>query len=478
MSSSNRRNSPLFWGPAPTEADAAPTPDAAPAPPPAAPPPPAADQEPSAPAPSATSPDAPTMAPPPPVAAPPPPPRPAPEPPTPALVEDVQVETAPAPVEEEPAAEEAQAPADFDAPAALDAPKEHAFSPSSPPGFEEDGPDEELPSIEAIKPFIDPPPPDADPLFDQETIAGTDSLFDDDDPAFIDSPYESSNMDTPTEEMSRDQLFSDDAELAFGLSDDAPASINDESALEDETSGFDADLFDVDSFDDDADDEWSLKDPKAGKKRIGLALAALLIGGAFWWVSQQQPEDGTLDDQIEAAEQEAAEQEAIKEQVIADLAEKKDAEAKGTDAEEPEAAAPEEAAAAEEAAKPAPKAATKPATKPKLSGTKKTPPPPPPEALKPKPRQSRPTANKLVNAGWTAIGEGKFGVARQKFIDAVGLEPRNAMAHYGLGYAADKQGDDEAALNYFCKAQTLTGGAGEVAREVEGILARKGWTCS
>jgi Flp pilus assembly protein TadD len=97
--------------------------------------------------------------------------------------------------------------------------------------------------------------------------------------------------------------------------------------------------------------------------------------------------------------------------------------------------------------------------------------------MKPKPTRSKLTASKLVNAGWTAIGEGQFGNARKSFIDAVGLEPRNAMAHYGLGYAADKQGDDEGALKYFCKAQALTGGAGEVAREVEGILARKSWEC-
>ena len=475
MSSSNRRNSPLFWAPPPdaTAPDAAAPDAAAPDTAPEPPPPPA-----------------------PPVAAPPPPPPavpPTPEPIVETAPEEpaVAVEAAP----EEPAAEEEShatpaeamesvtvepdedegAPPDFAAPADLDAPREHAFSPTAPPGFEEDNPDEVLPSIDAINPFTDPPPPEADPFFEDETIAGVESLFDDE-PGFVEEPHATANIDAPTEEMSRDQLFSDEAEMAFGLSmDNEPALGEVGQGLDEGGDSFDADLFDVDAFDEDVDDEWALKDPAAGKKRLGIVLAVLVIGGAFWWISQQSPEDGTLEDQIAAAEQEAEDKKALEEQVLADLAAKKDAGAPAEGEAEEGDGANEEVA---EAAAPAPsvqKAATKPT--PALRGTKQSPPPLPPEAMKPKPTKSRPTANKLVNAGWTAIGEGKFGNARKSFIDAVGLEPRNAMAHYGLGYAADKQGDGEAALKYFCKAQALSGGAGEVAREVEGILTRKEWDC-
>jgi len=381
---------------------------------------------------------------------------------------------APEPAVVEADAHEAEAaPPDFTAPAEIDAPREHAFSPSTPPGFEEDIPNEELPSIDAIEPFTDPPPPEADPFFEDETIAGVESLFDDE-PGFVDTPHIAANIDAPTEEMSRDQLFSDEAEMAFGLSlDDLPAPERGlDQGSEEGTSSFDADLFEVDAFDEDVDDEWALKDPASGKKRIGLALAVLMIGGAFWWISQQPPEEGTLEEQVAAAEEEAAGKQALEEQVLADLAAKRAGGEASADGEAGEAVAkaPELAAQAPVVAK-APTKRT-----PALRGTKPSPPPLPP-AMKPKPTRSKLTASKLVNAGWTAIGEGQFGNARKSFIDAVGLEPRNAMAHYGLGYAADKQGDDEGALKYFCKAQALTGGAGEVAREVEGILARKSWEC-
>jgi cytoskeletal protein RodZ len=277
----------------------------------------------------------------------------------------------------------------------------------------------------------------------------------DDDPT-IEAPRQHAPL---LNEMSRDELFGDDIEAAFGLSTDNADEVapDYDGRADDLTAEFDADLFDVESFDDE-EDQWELKDPDSSKRRLGLGVAAIAIGVAFWWVNQQQPaapEEPATTVEVQAAPTpEAAVPEAAPAEAATDPAVETTPESEVVDAKPFEEPSPPKLATAT----PTPKAKPKP--KPTRSGKSKP-----------------PSARRLIDAGWKAIGTGDLGKARQVFTDATYIQPRSAMAHYGLAYSAAKQGDDTAALKHYCVAHQLTGGAGDVYREVQGILERKGWTC-
>jgi Flp pilus assembly protein TadD len=63
------------------------------------------------------------------------------------------------------------------------------------------------------------------------------------------------------------------------------------------------------------------------------------------------------------------------------------------------------------------------------------------------------------------------------FIEALALDPKNADAHYGMGYAALRQGDTATALRKFCQARQYAGNNADLAREVENLIAANNGTC-
>lgn len=87
------------------------------------------------------------------------------------------------------------------------------------------------------------------------------------------------------------------------------------------------------------------------------------------------------------------------------------------------------------------------------------------------------TAKACADLGWKAIGAGDYGEGRIMFIEALALDSRNADAHYGMGYAALRQGDTATALRKFCQARQYAGNNADLAREVENLIAANNGTC-
>ena len=102
---------------------------------------------------------------------------------------------------------------------------------------------------------------------------------------------------------------------------------------------------------------------------------------------------------------------------------------------------------------------------------------PVPSASSKESRPSTPTAKTLTKKGWAAMEEQDFGNARKYFIDATSLNPSDGWAFYGLGYAADKQGDFRTAKDAYCRAWSVGQGDIDLIREVEGRLRVHSHTC-
>lgn len=199
-------------------------------------------------------------------------------------------------------------------------------------------------------------------------------------------------------------------------------------------------------------DEEPLVPPSAGPSwstRIVFGAAIALLLGVFWWTSRPDPAPTTLAPEVAPAEAQPA--------------------SPSTPPAAPAEATPTTPPPADPA-KPAPSApsapsaekATKAATPPKA-------PPPEPSACS--------SAKSCADLGWKAIGAGDYGEGRVMFIEALAIDPKNADAHYGMGYAALRQGDTATALRKFCQARQYAGNNADLAREVENLIAANNGTC-
>ena len=77
-----------------------------------------------------------------------------------------------------------------------------------------------------------------------------------------------------------------------------------------------------------------------------------------------------------------------------------------------------------------------------------------------------------------SVQSGDYNQARLVFVEAVAAKPGDADAHFGLGYAAHRQGDDATAIRHYCKALKLAPGNREIQQEATSLLSSLDATCS
>ena len=87
------------------------------------------------------------------------------------------------------------------------------------------------------------------------------------------------------------------------------------------------------------------------------------------------------------------------------------------------------------------------------------------------------TAADFVDRGRQAISEGDYNAARIYYLDALDMEPDNAAANQGLGFAALRQGDTQFAVRHFCIALSLTSPTSSMARETQRELSTLDQKC-
>jgi Tfp pilus assembly protein PilF len=87
------------------------------------------------------------------------------------------------------------------------------------------------------------------------------------------------------------------------------------------------------------------------------------------------------------------------------------------------------------------------------------------------------SAREYADAGWSALGAKDYGKARNEFVEAVSLAPSDADAHYGLAYAAQKQGDVATSVRHYCRALKHGSGDADLQREVNSLLNQLGASC-
>lgn len=226
--------------------------------------------------------------------------------------------------------------------------------------------------------------------------------------------------------------------------------------------------------------------------RIGVVLVLLLIG-AVYWVTQlpsepgPQPlatvqdgpeaENGTASDptgdQGELPLDPAAADKVAAEKIGADLAlaDKAAADKMSADKVAADKAAADKAAADKAAAD---KSAADKATADKAARDKA-------RDQERRASTSAPVERKApvnTDKGWSAVQTGDYNQARLVFVEAVAAKPGDADAHFGLGYAAHRQGDDATAIRHYCKALKLAPGNREIQQEATSLLSSLDATCS
>ena len=203
------------------------------------------------------------------------------------------------------------------------------------------------------------------------------------------------------------------------------------------------------------------------ERRQRLAIVAVIMlllvgGGAWWWMQQDAPAEAEpvlVDAQDPSGEGEQPEGS----EVDPDAASTETPTSPETEPTPPVGDPP----AAE--VTPAPKDPPAQATAPKQ--TPRNPPAERKPARKPAPKVAS------TDAGWEAMGSGDFNGARLIFVEAVAANPRNADAHYGLGYAAFKQGDEATAIRHYCKALELGPQNREIQQTIPSLLSNLGASC-
>lgn len=75
------------------------------------------------------------------------------------------------------------------------------------------------------------------------------------------------------------------------------------------------------------------------------------------------------------------------------------------------------------------------------------------------------------------MGRKDYAQARELFLEGRGLDASSADIYYGLGYTAQKQGDQAYAIDNYCKALRYGGNDPTIAQDVGGMLAQLGARC-
>ena len=103
-------------------------------------------------------------------------------------------------------------------------------------------------------------------------------------------------------------------------------------------------------------------------------------------------------------------------------------------------------------------AEAKAAPTPKADESKPATPPPP----------KKPSASSEVSRGWTQIDRENWTKAREHFSTALGLQPSNPDARFGMAYVNEQQGRMGEAIPQYCRLSATA--SGEVKVEAEGRL--------
>jgi tetratricopeptide (TPR) repeat protein len=96
---------------------------------------------------------------------------------------------------------------------------------------------------------------------------------------------------------------------------------------------------------------------------------------------------------------------------------------------------------------------------------------------KPLPDDNGKSSRVYAEAGWSSLGAKNYSKARSDFIEAVAISPSDADAHYGLAYAAQKQGDVATSVRHYCKALKHGSGDRDLQLEVKSLLDQLGAAC-
>ena len=101
---------------------------------------------------------------------------------------------------------------------------------------------------------------------------------------------------------------------------------------------------------------------------------------------------------------------------------------------------------------------TKAAPTPKADESKPATPPPP----------KKPSASSEISRGWAQIDRENWTKAREHFSTALGLQPSNPDARFGMAYVNEQQGRLGEAVSQYCRLSATA--SGEVKVEAEGRL--------
>jgi hypothetical protein len=99
---------------------------------------------------------------------------------------------------------------------------------------------------------------------------------------------------------------------------------------------------------------------------------------------------------------------------------------------------------------------------------------PAPEVAPAAPAPPARTARQAIDLGWKRMDANPAGAA-DAFREALGRDPGNAEAQYGLGYALLQQGDKAGGARHLCASRASAGQ--ELRREVESLLAHNDLKC-
>ena len=216
---------------------------------------------------------------------------------------------------------------------------------------------------------------------------------------------------------------------------------------------------DVDSADELA---WN-EDKAARNTRMAMTIGVLLLGlvlGGIWLTTSNPPgndpvEDDPVVDVQEPVEEDLVEEDPVEEDPVE--------EAPGEPPEEP----PEERVLIP----------VEPTPDPPVADVVEDPKPfVPPDPVSGRTASTK-SASQWVDEGWSRLESRDLRGSRQAFVEALAINPRSGDAHYGLGYAAQTQGDPAFAIKHYCLALDNAGGSTEILRDVPPLLKSINGTC-
>jgi hypothetical protein len=211
--------------------------------------------------------------------------------------------------------------------------------------------------------------------------------------------------------------------------------------------------------------EWEADRTQAQMRLLAVAAVLLLLlgGGWWWWSTQQETPVADADPATDPVEDPDAVVASVEDPAVeGDPVEGDPVEGDPVEGDpvegDPVEADPVEGDPVEEPPEP-----VKPPPEPVKPPPEREPVKPPPERepVKPPPKAEDP---------WDLIQSGKIGDARLGFVEQISRNPRDAEAHFGLGYAAQRQGDTATAVRSYCKALELAPSDNDIQREATSLV--------